>query len=743
MTGRQGLAEWFRFILSEGHVLSRHPQLLFQQAANRPSASPTAAAAADRWSRGIESRSWIQWVNKPRTESLCLMTLAGHRGGVAACAYSPDGRHILSGSEDGTLRIWDASTAAELMTIESSSKGITCCVYSPDGRHFAAGSSDLTVRVWDAHTGRLLCATEPFLGHEMNPSVSCAFSPDGRRVVAAASDIGLFEGLKVFDAETGREVATLGRQEGPVKFCLYSHDGQTILSAAGPDVTLWDARTFKRKGRLPGGAGNVTAWTQSPDGTRLFTSASSPSLPWHPSEGTLWDLRKGRRLSSWPEPRGTVHAAEFSPEGRRLILALGFSFFGQSFTQGTLKLVDASSYAEIREWNGHSNTIQSCHFSPDGEAVLTASADGTLRVWNPGAPVSPALPRHRDKVGSCVFAPDGRRLASASASPLAPAQLKMWDGTTGELVAEWEGGADGTTVCAFSPDGQYLISGTHENVLKVWRVSDQTPLLALPFGSDHVNRALYSPDGTRLLCLTGNGDLSLWDPRTGTKLFEFPFKRVSGCLFSPDGSFILVADHESSSSPLHLMNAWTGEVVRRMTTPDHFYVESLAYSADGRRVAAGCAALEMGDREGGPLRCGDLAIWDVATGGEPRLIIEHGVDTVSQCGYSPDGRVVFLRRREGTLQLFDAGTGEPVADLYGRGVNACLWFKDSRRLLLQTGGRALEIWEIESWRCTKRFDVPEDLTSVALAENGEFFAAGDCLGSVYLMRWKGAAGGTP
>ena len=91
----------------------------------------------------------------PKTGA-CLNTLEGHSQVVYTCAYSPDGRRIVSGSSDKTLRVWDAETGACLMTSQGHSGPIAACAYSPDGRRIISGSEDKTLRVWDAKAGACL-----------------------------------------------------------------------------------------------------------------------------------------------------------------------------------------------------------------------------------------------------------------------------------------------------------------------------------------------------------------------------------------------------------------------------------------------------------------------------------------------------------------------------------------------------------------------------------------------------------
>ncbi len=270
--GRGRVHEFSGFVQAQAHLLSIHPAQVFQWAANQPDALAPAVVAKNLWDSGSERRPWLQWVNKPQHRDPCLMTLAGHSNLVKACAYSPDGRRIISGSQDATLKVWDAETGAELATLTGHKGSVNACAYSPDGRRIVSGSLDKTLKLWDAETGEELAT---LTGHE-NWVQACAYSPDGRRIVSAGGTT-----LIVWDADTGAKTTTIAGHKDAVWACTYSPDGRRIMSRSSDNtLKVWDAQTGAELATLEGHEGSVQVCAYSPDGRRIVSAGGETLRVW-------------------------------------------------------------------------------------------------------------------------------------------------------------------------------------------------------------------------------------------------------------------------------------------------------------------------------------------------------------------------------------------------------------------------------------------------------------------------------
>jgi WD40 repeat protein len=218
----------------------------------------------------------------------------GHADGVTSVAYSPDGKQIVSGSRDRTVRVWDTETGEVVAgPFEGHTKAVISVAYSPDGKQIVSCSEDQMVRVWDAKTGEVVAG--PFEGHT-NAVMSVAYSPDGKQIASASWD----QTVRVWDSETGDVAA--GPFEGhtnAIWSVAYSPDGKRIASGSRDrTVRVWDAETHELLPQLNPAAGHLTT-NSSPLNQKFIFS------PTHIDTGKLhngWVLGSQSELLLWVPP---------------------------------------------------------------------------------------------------------------------------------------------------------------------------------------------------------------------------------------------------------------------------------------------------------------------------------------------------------------------------------------------------------------------------------------------------------
>jgi len=619
---------------------------------------------ADYPDRGFE---WYFW---QRQTHLDLKTLRGHLDQVHTVAFSPDGRRILTGSDDTTAKVWDLVSGNELFTLQGHLHSIGEADWSPDGQRIATASSDATVKIWDASDGKELLT---FTNHTGGIQ-SVRFSPDSQSVLSSSND----GTAKLWEVASGKELLTLPARGGRMNDAALSPDGHRILTGADDQTgRVWDALSGNELFRLLGHKSAVECVVFSPDGRWMATCSDDRTAK-------VWDAVTGKELLTLAGHADGLNALAVSPDSRRIATASG---------DQTAKVWDAATGQELFTLKGHDAKVHDVAFSPDGRLIATASADQTVKLWDASGNREALTLQERHQVLCAAFSPDDRRIVTGNGAFTAT----IWEAATGKELLRLEGQhTHPVRSVAFSPDGQRIVTGSGDQTAKIWDAANGKVLFALEGHSAPLTQVAYSTNGQLIATASADMTARLWEAATGKFLRELKGHTggIIGLAFSPDGRLIATASGDKTA---RIWDAASGEQLCVIQGHDAA-VTSVAFSHDGRRLATASS-----DRT--------AKVWDAANWTNLVTLRGHtgGLRSIE---FSPDGRRLLTASQDITAKLWDAASGEELLTFKGSGYGdylSCAAFShDGRRIVTDGGDWTARVWDaataeqMASWQADEK-----------------------------------------
>ena len=661
--------------------------------------------------------------------------LKSHSEAVVTLAVSPDGRWLVSGSEDWTLRLWDVQVNRVVCTFEGHTGIVHTVAFTPDGKSILSGSEDRLLCLWDINSAQLI---ETFKGHTLAVQ-GVAISDDGK-LASSVSEDGT---VRIWDLESKLSKKVFKSPYHQLNaIAIMNHGSKLIFGAGDWTIRKIDLQNGAEK-TFEGHSGIVRSLALSPDGTRLLSGADDGTI-------RVWALDTDEQLFKLTGHDGGVDSVAVTPDGGRVI---------SGSRDKTLRVWSLETGEALKILRGHSGFVKSVVISPSTLQVISGSTDKTIRHWDiESAHRDHYRNGHTEAVALLSLSADGNRAISG----LQTGELTVWETSAaggdddggdihmGELVPRVVGHLDGHTgrihSLRITADGDRALTGSRDRTLRVWDVSRRATVHLL---KGHTEEILYldnSADGKRAVSIARDRTLRVWDLETGRNIrvlvsedneralsslriddamlseldigphvdiAKRPITRDSRIAMSPDGNCVVLGSHGNFS----LWDLNKGSV--RDQDLGDFHLTSIAFDATSKRIVFGSLF-------------GPLIVWGM---NQEQIVFEGHERRVLDVVVSSDGRSVFSASRDDTIRTWDLGSCKQSAQITGPfGKVDAVAIAPNGHFAFSIYSDTLVAYDLDISKRLASISFDHQITTIAVTPAGKHLAVGDQSGQVHFLR---------